>query len=321
MSRKKFMAKLHKKSKIKKKEKKKLITLKIILATAVSFCALCFTPVEISSVVWNGQVDKDVAVTVDSTKSARTNASGNKITSNAHSADYPGIYFIWDAKQKDNGYLKVAAEVLDVYLDSFVLTTKSGNAYEDFIITLQSEQQRTPDGNYSFFIPKVQAGAKNINMVFIEVTAKTIDCTCNENPFTEEEMVVIREYGRYRAYVQLWNDIREQYRVPGTDTFADTSGVNVVNFITNQGAGLTHYHSLLAYYGAQSLPPYYAFDFAMLDIYEDWADQLEVGIFYAIANGCTPDGHVVSDADSLKAFVESFGDVIYEEQLIIKTAV
>jgi hypothetical protein len=115
-------------------------------------------------ITWNSD-DKNVAAEIGFVPSARTNASGPKITSNAHSADFPGIYFIWDSKQKDNGYLKVAAEVFDEY-EGFTLTSKESNKYFDFNIQVQAGQQMTADNCYVFYIPKVYNN-KNINMVFI----------------------------------------------------------------------------------------------------------------------------------------------------------
>jgi len=121
----------------------------------------------INQVVWNGESDKAVAVTIGETlNTTRKNASGIKITSNAHSADFPGIYFIWDSKQKDNGYLKVDASVFQYY-QGFVLTAKESNTYWDFAIDVQVGQQPTEDNAYVFYIPKVYNN-KNINMVFVE---------------------------------------------------------------------------------------------------------------------------------------------------------
>ena len=120
----------------------------------------------VSGVVWNGDVDKEVAANIDAVQNnTRKNASGAKITSNAHSADFPGIYFIWDSKQKDNGYLKVDAAVFEKYV-GFTLTSKEANTYWDFAISIQDGQVMTDDDCYVFFIPKAQNN-KNINMVFI----------------------------------------------------------------------------------------------------------------------------------------------------------
>jgi hypothetical protein len=44
--------------------------------------------------------DKEFAANIEAVQNdTRKNASGEKITSNANSAKYPGIFFIWDPKQ------------------------------------------------------------------------------------------------------------------------------------------------------------------------------------------------------------------------------
>jgi len=113
-------------------------------------------------VVWNDS-DKDVAVSVPGTESARTNASGVKIPSNAHSTDLPGIYFHWDPKQKSDGYLKVCPPTFDTY-SSFTFTAKESKRYWDYSIAPQPDQEMTDDGCYVFFIP---IRDKNINMTFV----------------------------------------------------------------------------------------------------------------------------------------------------------
>jgi hypothetical protein len=126
---------------------------------------------------WYGESDKAVAVEhlVAEPNDTRKNASGPKITSNAHSADFPGIYFIWDAKQKDPGYLKVAAWLLELN-PTFTITTKESSNYYDFLIQVQPGQQMTEDDCYVFFIHK---NVKNINMVFIpEYTLPTPQDPC-----------------------------------------------------------------------------------------------------------------------------------------------
>ena len=116
--------------------------------------------------VWNGGADRAVAVNIEAVQNTtRKNASGIKITSNAHSGDFPGIYFIWDSKQKDNGYLKVAGGVFTLF-ESFVLTSKEANTYWDFLIAPVEDQELTEDGCYVFFIPRANNN-KKINMVFL----------------------------------------------------------------------------------------------------------------------------------------------------------
>jgi len=140
-----------------------ILTLSMIM-TMLPTNALAAAPV--SSIKWNGDSDKAVAVNINAVQNNdRTNASGSRIASNAQNTDFPGIYFIWDSKQKDNGYLKVDANVFGKY-ESFTLTSKELNTYWDFKIADQPGQQKTTDNCYVFYIPKANDN-KNINMVFI----------------------------------------------------------------------------------------------------------------------------------------------------------
>ena len=153
---------------------KKVIGGLTILVIVGLVLAACSNPINFagsraaaSGIVWNGASDRGAAVDIAAVQNdVRKNASGPKITSNAHSADFPGLYFIWDSKQADNGYLKVEASLFDVY-SSFILTAKVSNTYWDFEIAVQPGQELTADDCYVFFIPKVPEAGKNINMVFV----------------------------------------------------------------------------------------------------------------------------------------------------------
>ena len=112
----------------------------------------------------------------------RKNASGDKISSNAHSADFPGLYFYWNDKQKDDGVLLVLPEVFDLFVDGkFVLTAKNSNNYWGY--TISPATGSLIDGVYAYGIPKQfqyiskdnkgkekqeKEDLKNINMVFID---------------------------------------------------------------------------------------------------------------------------------------------------------
>jgi len=165
------------------KQRKKLratlaVVLSIVGIFTMAVCVVTSTQATLAAteIVWNGERDRALAVDIAAVQNmTRKNASGTKITSNAHSADFPGIYFIWDSKQKDNGYLKVHAGVFDAY-ESFTLTAKESKTYWDFAIAPQSGQAKTDDGCYVFFIPKVY-GKKNINMVFIGEAAAVVPIT------------------------------------------------------------------------------------------------------------------------------------------------
>jgi len=130
----------------------------------------------------------------------RDNASGDKITSNAHSADYPGLYFYWDDKQKDNGVLLVSDWVFDLFAKGeFILTAKNSNNYWGYTITPDDGQ--LIDGVYAYGINKqikynevdnkgkVSAKVddlKNINMVFIDGQYKDGQFKIVKNWFYEE---------------------------------------------------------------------------------------------------------------------------------------
>jgi len=112
------------------------------------------------------ELDKTFAVEITAVEnSERGNASGPKITSGSYSNEFPGIYFIWDSKQENSGYLKVDVAVYDSY-ENFFITTKEGSDYWDFFIVTQEGQQATEDGCYIFYLPHASDN-KDINMVFI----------------------------------------------------------------------------------------------------------------------------------------------------------
>jgi len=146
------------------------------------------------NLVWNGDSDKAVAVSIGAVQNnGRQNASGPKITSNAHSDEFPGIYFIWDSKQKDSGYLKVSASVFEIY-QSFTLTAKEANLYWDFVIGLKAGQQKTADNCYVFFIPKANNNS-NINMVFLsEFVEKIENPVIPEPPAYDKEQYIHYHY-------------------------------------------------------------------------------------------------------------------------------
>lgn len=187
------------KPKIKRQGKALLAAL--LCAASVLAAALCIGAQRTvaAPVVWNGAPDRAVAAEIPAVRSTtRQNASGAKIPSNAHSADFPGIYFIWDSKQKDNGYLKVEAALFGVG-GSFTLTAKESGAYWDFEIAPQAGQAQTGDGCYVFFIPKV-CGNKNINMVFVEglPPPETTTAAPSYSVVTGDW----QSYGNYLAYAQ-----------------------------------------------------------------------------------------------------------------------
>ena len=157
---------------------------------------------------WNANYAKAAFKTNAPVLWDRGNASGEKITSNAHSADYPGVYFYWDDKQKDNGVLLVSEYVFDFFQDDytyslanvdkkkapngitfaagdpgFVLTAKNSNNYWGFKIAKSTGVVVGKDKQgfdiYAYSVPKQiqfindkgkndKEDLKNINMVFID---------------------------------------------------------------------------------------------------------------------------------------------------------
>ena len=119
---------------------------------------------------WNSYVDPPAGyslINIDPRlNTTRSDASGMKITSNAHSFDFPGIVFVWDEKQKDNAYLKVDARIFSKYV-YFIITIKEGSTYYDYRIEppVGGGWQLTYDECYIISIPKQKQG---INMVFID---------------------------------------------------------------------------------------------------------------------------------------------------------
>jgi GH35 family endo-1,4-beta-xylanase len=151
----------------------KLFNIPRLLAVIMLFSVFALAPVPAAvaqgglTLIWNGDADKQVAVNVEGHENTtRVDASGPKITSNGNSDAFPGIYFMFDAKQKDRGFLKVHTEVFRKYA-SFTVTTKAANAYTDFLIAPASGQQRTSDGGFVFLLDDL-ASSKNINMLFID---------------------------------------------------------------------------------------------------------------------------------------------------------
>jgi len=154
----------------------------------------------------------------------RGNASGDKITSNAHSADWEGVYFYWDDKQKEPGVLLVCDWVFDLFEapythagsgikfdvcdPGFVLTAKNSNNYWGYKIARSTGKViDTVDGVkiWAFAIPKqnqdtavgnngkvqtVKEDLKNINMVFIDGQYKSAWILISKAWFDEEGKLI-----------------------------------------------------------------------------------------------------------------------------------
>ena len=155
--------------------------------------------------------------------STRTDASGDKITSNAHSADFPGIYFYWDDKQKDEGVLLVQDKFFNLFENenSFYITTKNSNEYWDFpIVKGAGEYVATGVAAYKILKnfeytnakgQKVKVELKNINMVFIGGDFKgSLEVSVSVNK--EHTKITLQdEYQRTKQEIRQ-NRIQEEYQ-------------------------------------------------------------------------------------------------------------
>ena len=214
--------------------KKKLlaILLALVMVAAVTIPALATSAAKFGNSQWAAQYlkadakkptdyigvkDNVVKAAADITPNLwdRGNASGDKIPSNAHSGDYVGLFFYWNDKQKDNGYLFVLDFVFDYFKDDythksghvfapgengFVLTAKNSNDYWGYKISRDTGVivgQIDGVDVYAYSIPKQlqyldkkgktqKEDLKNINMVFIDGEYKDAYLTIEKEWFDEE---------------------------------------------------------------------------------------------------------------------------------------
>ena len=98
---------------------------------------------------------------------------------------------------------------------------------------------------------------------------------------------VVKAYGRYLAYVELWNDLYLGNKCNGP---AD----GICGALFDQG--IEHYWALLYAFGEESLPSYWHFCTDDQKLYEEWANKLEDGLLYVFEN----------DNDELVSIVDDF---------------
>jgi GH35 family endo-1,4-beta-xylanase len=137
--------------------------------SAVSLVAswLAFTSLPAAAGIdWYGYQDKLLAIQVSGQVNPRGSDSGVRITSNAYSAEFPGIYFTYDSYLKDIVFVKACASLFKRYA-SFTVTTKAANVYTDYVIAPEPSQQRTRNDCFVFVLDD-PASDKHINMAFID---------------------------------------------------------------------------------------------------------------------------------------------------------
>jgi hypothetical protein len=158
---------------------KKLVSVALMLTMVLAMAIPAFgaaTPVS-GDPAWDAKyADAEKLTPIESP--TRNSADGDKIPSNAHSADFPGLYFYWNDKQKEDGVLLVLPEVFALFEDGeFTLTAKNASTYWEYAIT--PDEDFEIDGVYAYGIPRnfmyydkkgklTNEELKNINMVFID---------------------------------------------------------------------------------------------------------------------------------------------------------
>jgi len=206
-----------------------------LISTVLPFAAVKAAPTPVpGNPAWKAEYSKSANKgTPAPVLRDRGNAAGDKISSNAHSADYLGLYFYWDDKQKDDGVLLVNENVFEYFKDNytvtlpnvdkkqaansitfakgehgFVLTAKNSNNYWGFKISKKTGQIiDTINGVkiYAYAIPKRfqfindkgkndKEDLKNINMVFIDGQFKPAYVLLSKAWFDEEGKLIWKPF-------------------------------------------------------------------------------------------------------------------------------
>ncbi|MCL2772382.1 MAG: hypothetical protein FWD71_03445 [Oscillospiraceae bacterium] len=149
-------------TKIMKRISNRIISL--VLAIIMSFGVLPFTMLAVSAadITWNDISDPAVAIDLNGIQNTeRNNSSGQSIPSNAHSADFPKIYFAWVGTSDKESYLKIDASLFSDF-KTLVVTAQENSSYYDFKI--EKPDQAPIDGYYVFHLNK--PGAQDFNQVW-----------------------------------------------------------------------------------------------------------------------------------------------------------
>ena len=87
---------------------------------------------------------------------------------------------------------------------------------------------------------------------------------------------VVQEFYRYRAYVNLWNDL---YHGGVYGPLSDSQRAALFD------QGYPHYQALVVYSGEATVAPYFYFGWDQQSVYEHWADRLEAGLLDVFETG------------------------------------
>jgi len=168
--------------------KKRILSLALAISMIFAFSipALAAPAPKQGDPMWNDAY-KGIGYEAPRTTSARTSADGDKISSNAHSGDVPGLYFYWDDNNKstldatllvDKSFFELVKG--EVGSRSFTITAKNSNAYWDYKIeegkgivvsSVSEDVSAYKIPRYFMYKDKnnkdVKDELKNINMIFI----------------------------------------------------------------------------------------------------------------------------------------------------------
>ena len=180
---------------------------------------------------------KALAAEVFPFESPRTNASGPKIPSNAHSTDFPGLYFYWADKQKaEECYLLVEVEKFEHY-EGFVLTKKVSNTYWDYAIGKAEKENIITANGKDWYLYKIPSG--KVYYDWVEEDGESIavlrdhELKQNGNGSFNINMVFIsawKEFGKEFSKIEDNPIVEEKYVVSFTkeviDAYGNTIDVN-----------------------------------------------------------------------------------------------
>ena len=220
-----------------------LVTVLLALGLVLASCSNDFvSPLEEMARKAKGEeinltdTQKALAKEVLPFESTRTNASGPKIPSNAHSADFPGLYFYWADKQKaEECFLLVKVGVFDEY-KGFLLTKKVSNTYWDYAIGKASEENIVTANGEDWYLYKIPSGKAYYVWEAGEdeesvAVLRDHELKQNGNGSFNINMVFISEWEEQgKEFSQMMDDplLSEKYVISFTKEVYEADGVTLV---------------------------------------------------------------------------------------------
>ncbi|MCL2435083.1 MAG: DNA/RNA non-specific endonuclease [Lentimicrobiaceae bacterium] len=122
--------------------------------------------------------------------------------------DFQGVHYHWNSEINDSCFLKVANFVFDDY-ENFTLTLKRHDQTEDFVISLQDDQQMMAEPFYKFQIPYT-IGKTDLDSLYIsnfkKLTPVFVPVNNLEIPYTNEPEHIVSHIG----FSLFFNDAHKQ---------------------------------------------------------------------------------------------------------------